>query len=67
MEPMTRIKRVIAVAGPIAFLSLEGIKLEERRQSMPIIVIDKVDRVPAENQGATGWAAVPGESRSYLR
>jgi uncharacterized protein (TIGR03435 family) len=39
-------------AGPTIFDSLDkelGLKLESRRQPMPIIVIDQVDRVPEDN------------------
>jgi uncharacterized protein (TIGR03435 family) len=38
--------------GTTIFNTMEknlGIKLEQREQSMPVIVIDRVDRVPAEN------------------
>ena len=38
--------------GSTIFSTMEknlGIKLEQREQSMPVIVIDRVDRVPTEN------------------
>ena len=38
--------------GTTIFATMEknlGIKLERRDQSMPVIVIDRVDRVPTEN------------------
>jgi uncharacterized protein (TIGR03435 family) len=40
-----------AVGGVAMFGAVEklGLKLEERKQPMPTIVIDHVDRTPAEN------------------
>jgi uncharacterized protein (TIGR03435 family) len=41
-----------APAGPTVFDALEkqlGLKLEDRKQPMPVIVIDHIEQVPAEN------------------